>query len=135
MQTLTNNQKIHYSLRVAAAMCFIGHGAFGIITKAIWCNYFAVFGIDKVHAYQLMPVLGTIDIMLGLLLLFKPVRAIAVWLVVWAIITAACRPIFWRIHRAGRELWGTARFSGFGGWHHVESPLAIFYSRSPGACF
>jgi uncharacterized membrane protein HdeD (DUF308 family) len=93
MQTLNNNQKIHYTLRVAAAMCFIGHGAFGIITKAIWCNYFAIFGIDKVHSYQLMPLLGTIDILLGLQLLFKPVRAVAVWLVIWAIITATCRPL------------------------------------------
>jgi uncharacterized membrane protein HdeD (DUF308 family) len=93
MQTLHNNQKIHYTLRIAAAMCFIGHGAFGIITKSIWCNYFALFGIDKVHAFQLMPVLGTFDILMGLLLLFKPVRAIAVWLVAWAIITASCRPL------------------------------------------
>ncbi len=93
MQTLNNNQKIHYTLRVAAAMCFIGHGTFGIITKAIWCNYFAVFGIDKVHAYQLMPVLGTVDILLGLVLLFKPVRAIAVWLVIWGMVTASCRPL------------------------------------------
>ena len=74
-------------------MCFIGHGAFGIITKAIWCNYFALFGVDKVHAYQLMPMLGTVDIILGIILLFKPVRAIAVWLVIWGILTAACRPL------------------------------------------
>ncbi len=93
MQTFNNNQKIHYTLRVAAAMCFIGHGAFGIITKAVWCNYFALFGIDKVHAYQLMPVLGTVDILMGLMLLFKPVRAIAAWLVIWGIITATCRPL------------------------------------------
>jgi hypothetical protein len=92
MQTLDNNQKIHYTLRIAAAMCFIGHGAFGIITKAIWCNYFALLGIDKLHAYQFMPVLGSIDILMGLMLLFKPFRAIAGWLVIWGIITAACRP-------------------------------------------
>jgi hypothetical protein len=93
MQTLNNNQKIHYTLRIVAAMCFIGHGAFGIITKAIWCNYFALFGIDKIHAYKLMPLLGTVDILMGLLLLFKPIRAAAVWLVIWGIITAACRPL------------------------------------------
>jgi hypothetical protein len=93
MQTLTSSQKIHYTLRIAAAMCFIGHGAFGIITKAIWCNYFAVFGIDKITAYRLMPVLGSVDIMLGIILLFKPVRAIAVWLVLWGIMTALCRPL------------------------------------------
>jgi len=93
MNTLNSNQKIHYTLRIAAAMCFIGHGAFGIITKAIWCNYFAIFGIDKVHAYQWMPVLGTVDILLGSMLLFKPVRAVSVWLIIWGIVTAACRPI------------------------------------------
>jgi uncharacterized membrane protein HdeD (DUF308 family) len=93
MQALNNNQKIHYTLRIAAAMCFIGHGVFGIITKAIWCNYFALFGIDKAHAYQFMPVLGTVDIIMGLIFLFKPVRAIAAWLIVWGIVTAACRPL------------------------------------------
>jgi hypothetical protein len=93
MQTLNNNQKIHCTLRIAAAMCFIGHGAFGIITKAIWCNYFALFGIDKIHAYQLMPLMGMVDIIMGLILLFKPVRFIAVWLIIWATITAACRPL------------------------------------------
>jgi hypothetical protein len=93
MNTLTNTQKIHYTLRIAAAMCFIGHGAFGIITKAIWCNYFAVMGIGKVMAYKMMPILGTFDILMGLLLLIKPFRAIAVWLVIWGVFTAACRPL------------------------------------------
>src|SRR5947209_20055933 len=93
MQTLTNNQKIHYTRRIAAAMRLIGHGAFGIITKAIWCNYFALAGIDKIHAYQFMPVLGTIDICLRLLLIFKPFRIVAAWLVFWGLITSACRPI------------------------------------------
>jgi hypothetical protein len=93
MQTLDNTKKIHYTLRIAAAMCFIGHGAFGIITRPIWCNYFALFGFSKITAYHLMPILGSVDIMLGIILLFKPVRAIAVWLIVWGIITAMCRPL------------------------------------------
>ena len=93
MLTLNNTKKIHYSLRVAAAMCFIGHGAFGIITKPIWCNYFALAGIGKATAYQLMPVVGTIDILLGIILLFRPVRAIAGWLVIWGIMTALARPL------------------------------------------
>jgi hypothetical protein len=85
--------KIHYTLRIAAAMCFIGHGAFGIITKAIWCNYFAVFGIGKEMAYRLMPIVGTVDILLGILLLMKPFRAIPAWLVIWGAFTAFCRPL------------------------------------------
>src|SRR6185437_3724576 len=91
---LTNRiQDIYYTLRVAAAMCFIGHGAFGIITKAIWCNYFAVFGIGHDLAYRLMPVLGSIDILLGISLLIYPVRTVILWLVAWGFITASLRPL------------------------------------------
>lgn len=86
-------QKIHYALRCAIAMCFIGHGAFGIITKPIWCNYFAFFGIGQELAYRLMPVIGTVDIILGLTMLFLPLPAIAGWLVIWGIATALLRPL------------------------------------------
>ena len=85
--------RLHYTLRVAIAMCFIGHGSFGMITKEIWCNYFAVFGIGKVMAYTLMPWLGSFDILMGLIILIYPVRAIALWLLMWATITAALRPL------------------------------------------
>jgi hypothetical protein len=87
------DNKIHYTLRFASAMCFIGHGAFGIITKQIWCNYFAVFGIDQATAYHLMPVLGTVDILMGLSLLIYPTRAILLWLVIWGAFTALLRPL------------------------------------------
>jgi hypothetical protein len=89
----SQTQKIHYTLRVAAAMCFIGHGAFGIITKPIWCNYFALFGMNRTTAYHLMPVMGSVDILLGILLLIRPIRAIAVWLIFWGTMTALCRPL------------------------------------------
>lgn len=92
MKFLTTGQKIHYLLRLAIAMCFIGHGAFGIITKEIWCNYFAVFGIGKIMAYNLMPWVGIVDITLGLTMLVFPLRAIALWLIVWGLITASLRP-------------------------------------------
>ena len=86
-------QRIHYTLRIASAMCFIGHGAFGIITKPVWCNYFAVFGIGHDMSYRLMPLLGTVDILLGLSLLFYPLGAVAGWLVTWGLITASLRPL------------------------------------------
>jgi hypothetical protein len=86
-------QNIHYTLRIASALCFLGHGAFGIITKPIWCNYFAVFGISHELAFRLMPFVGSVDILLGLSLLFYPMRAAAGWLVCWGFVTAALRPI------------------------------------------
>lgn len=93
MTALTANQKIHYTLRIATALCFIGHGSFGIITKAVWCNYFAVFGIGTDLAYKLMPWLGSFDILLGLMVLILPLRVIPAWLVAWGFITALCRPL------------------------------------------
>ncbi len=90
---LQNKKNIYHTLRFASAMCLIGHGAFGIITKQVWCNYFAVFGIGHDMAYALMPWLGTIDILLGLSVLFYPTRAILLWLVAWGCITALCRPL------------------------------------------
>src|SRR6185369_3611349 len=87
------NKKVHYTLRIAVAMCFIGHGAFGIITRPIWCNYFAVFGVGQDLAYRLMPVAGTLDILLGTIMLFYPIRAVLAWLVIWGIVTALLRPL------------------------------------------
>jgi uncharacterized membrane protein YphA (DoxX/SURF4 family) len=84
---------IHVTLRIAAALCFIGHGAFGIITKTIWCNYFAVFGVGHDMAYRLMPVLGAVDILMGLSILLYPTRAVLGWLVMWGLVTASLRPL------------------------------------------
>ena len=56
MKSYNATEKIYLFLRLGVAMCFIGHGAFGVITKPVWCNYFAVFKIGHDMAYQLMPV-------------------------------------------------------------------------------
>lgn len=93
MNDLNTQQKLHYTLRLAVAMCFIGHGSFGIITKEIWCNYFAVFGIGKTMAYQLMRPLGGFDIICGVVMLIYPMRIIPLWLLIWGMATALLRPI------------------------------------------
>jgi hypothetical protein len=90
---LRKEKHIYYILRIACAMCFIGHGAFGIIGKVIWCNYFALFGIGQVTAHQFMPVLGSVDILMGFTMLVYPLRAIVLWLAIWGLLTAALRPL------------------------------------------
>src|SRR6266508_6623231 len=67
---------LFWLLRVACGLEFIGHGAFGAITKAAWVPYFGVVGIPERWAYRLMPVVGSADIFLGLLVLLKPVRIV-----------------------------------------------------------
>jgi hypothetical protein len=91
--TAAVDKRLHYTLRFASAMCFVGHGFFGIITKQIWLNYFALFGIGGELAYHLMPILGTLDVLMGISLLFYPTRAILLWLFLWSIITALARPL------------------------------------------
>lgn len=93
MQKNATEQKILLTLRIACAMCFLGHGAFGIITKAVWCNYFGVFGIGQPTAYSLMPVVGIVDISFGLLMLLYPLRGAFAWLVIWGLFTALLRPL------------------------------------------
>lgn len=90
---ISNEGKMHYVLRVASAMCFIGHGSFGILGKEIWSNYFAVFGIGHEMAWNIMPFVGAMDIICGLIILIYPLRIIVCWLVVWGLVTAFLRPL------------------------------------------
>ena len=96
----------YWSLRIGAGACFIGHGAFGIITKAAWVPYFGFVGIPSDVAYQLMPVVGAVDIAVGLSALFSPRPIILAYMVLWAAWTAMLRPLtgesgFEAIERAG----------------------------------
>jgi len=89
MSARSAEQNIYYTLRLAVAMCFIGHGAFGVITKPIWCNFFAILGIGQDLAYQLMPPVGILDILMGIIILIYPIRAIFGWLVFWGLLSIA----------------------------------------------
>src|SRR6185436_17420697 len=80
-------------LQAAAALCFVGHGAFGVITKAAWVPYFGVVGIGRETAYTMMPLIGLVDIALGLLVLLRPTRAGLAYMGGWAVWTALLRPL------------------------------------------
>ena len=90
---------LHWILRVAVAACFIGHGAFGVITKAAWLPYFAIFGIPEAWAWKLMPLIGAVDISIGVLTLIQPVRAVILYMAFWGFQTACLRPL------AGQGIW------------------------------
>lgn len=87
-------------------MCFIGHGAFGIITKPAWVAFFHALGISEPTAYRLMPIIGTNDIIMGTFILLSPCRIVLAWMTVWAVFTSFLRPMagqgYWEvIERAG----------------------------------
>jgi hypothetical protein len=102
----TTASRLIWLLRIAAAMCFIGHGAFGIITKAAWVPYFGVAGIPEAWAWKLMPWVGMMDIGMGILALVLPDRWLWAWMSIWAVWTAALRPL------SGDSIWETLERGG-----------------------
>jgi hypothetical protein len=99
-------RRVHWCLRLGAAACFVGHGAFGVITKAAWVPYFAVAGIPSDMAYALMPVVGTVDVLMGLAVLVSPRPFMLLYMAVWALWTALLRPL------AGEPLFETMERAG-----------------------
>lgn len=116
-------------LRVGVAGCFIGHGAFGIITKAGWVPYFAVGGVSEPLAWKLMPWVGSMDIIMGLLALAWPCRALLIWAALWATWTALLRPL------SGEPVWEFVERAGnFGvpfSWLAVVGTDGSLFSRLP----
>lgn len=95
--------KLHWLLRLGVIMEFVGHGACGVHTKAGWLPYFKVFGIRENAAWQLMPLVGTMDIGLGVAALLAPRRALFLYMGIWGLFTALLRPA-----------------AGEGGWEFIE---------------
>ena len=132
--------KFFWTLRIAAGLCFIGHGAFGIITKSEWLPFFAFAHIDSDLAYRLMPLVGLMDITLGFLAIFYPMRIGFVWMTVWAIWTALLRPFagmgVWEFfERAGNYgiplimlMWVGLPFSFKAAFHKIE-PIELSSSQ------
>ena len=104
----------YWFLRVGAALCFIGHGAFGFITKAAWVPYFGVVGIPEPWAWRLMPIVGTVDVLAGMAVLYAPRALPLVYMTVWAVWTALLRPL------SGEPLWEALERAG-----NYGVPLAL----------
>lgn len=111
---LESRVTIEWVLRIAVAGCFIGHGAFGVITKEAWLDYFAVAGIGETLAWRLMPWVGWMDIAIGIAALIRPVKPVLWWAVAWAVWTALLRPL------AGESIWETFERAG-----NYGAPLAL----------
>jgi hypothetical protein len=95
--------KLHWLFRLALCCEFIGHGAFGVMTKQAWVPYFTLFGFPESWAWHLMPVVGSINISLGVLALIAPIRAGVLYMGCWGFFTALLRPL-----------------AGEGGWEWLE---------------
>ena len=89
----TQESKIWWLLRLGVCLEYIGHGAFGVITKEGWLPYFAVWGIPENWAWRIMPIVGTMDIVLGLFAFFAPRKSLLLYMAAWGLMTAILRPL------------------------------------------
>ncbi len=79
-------------LRIAVAGEFIGHGAFALQGKEGWFKYFTPFGItDEQTMVQILFVVGLIDILLAIHVLWRPWRVAVLWMAFWGLFTALLR--------------------------------------------
>jgi hypothetical protein len=77
---------VHWLLRLATAGAFIGHGAYGaVVAKPGWYPFLARLGFDRaaVEAHALLRWAGGLELLLGLLVLVWPIRALLLFLFAW----------------------------------------------------
>src|SRR5258705_1219898 len=106
---------LHWVLRIAVFMCFIGHGSYGIIAKPEWTPYYGVYGIPNDTALRLMPFTGLCDYFLAAMSLASPRPFLLLWATFWCAMTAALRPL------AGQGIWEFLERAG-----NFGPPLAFF---------
>jgi hypothetical protein len=84
---------VEWMLRLAVFGTFFGHGVFALSIKQSWFGYFTGIGIAESAIPTLLILIGIMDITMALMALFKPVRGLLLWAVIWSVITALIRPI------------------------------------------
>jgi len=110
-------KKAEWVLRIAVAGEFIGHGVFALQGKKDWLGWFSQFGVsDPALATQLLFIVGLADIILALLILFRPVRIVLLWMALWGFWTALIRPL------VGMPIWDFIERSANWG-----APLALLF--------
>jgi hypothetical protein len=113
---------VHWLLRLATAGAFIGHGAYGaIMAKAGWYPFLAQLGFDRAaaDAHALVLWVGGIEMLLGLLALVWPVRALLLFMFAWKLLSE----LVWY------PLVGLPAWEFVERWANYTAPLALLLAR------
>lgn len=86
-------------LRIGVFGTFLGHGIFAIGVKQGWIPMITALGFSESAATTMLPLIGTLDIVVAILALVWPLRIVLIWATLWAFATALARPI------AGDPIW------------------------------
>ena len=113
-----NAKKVEWVLRIAVFGTFLGHGVFALGVKASFIPLITAVGFSESTATALLPIIGTIDIVVAFLALLWPIRIVLIYATIWAFATALSRPI------AGEPIWDFVERTT--NW---AAPLALLYLR------
>lgn len=93
---MVNNKVVEWTLRIAVAGEFLGHGLFAVGAygfKTGWVKFFEVVGLTSAHAETFLPLIGYLDILVAVIVLVYPIRIAVLWAAVWGFWTALLRPL------------------------------------------
>ena len=102
---MTNEKKIEWLLRIGVAGEFLGHGLLAIgynfslvepmlIPKADWVKWMVqLTHVSSGVATNLMIVIGCLDVIVAMIVLFRPIRPVLLWATFWGFWTALVRPL------------------------------------------
>ena len=112
---MENTKKIEWVLRLAVAGEFAGHGAFALQGKEAWIDWIRQFtGAEISTATTLLMLVGLLDLLVALVVLLRPIRAVVLWAALWGFWTALMRPIM------GEPFWDFVER-----WANWGAPLAL----------
>jgi hypothetical protein len=116
-------QRTQWILRLTIAAVLIGHGGIGAFSHpAAWTGYLAVLGLPaELAGLPLVPTVGWLEILMGLVVVMKPLPGVLLCAFAWKVLTEALRPL------AGEEF---GQFVERGGSYAAPLALALFGARS-----
>jgi len=93
MNEWINYRIIYFLFRIGIFLTFFGHGYIALNINMAWTHYLEVIGFSNDQAIKVLPIIGTLDIIVALIILIKPFRIIVLWAAIWGFSTALIRPI------------------------------------------
>jgi hypothetical protein len=89
---MANLRWVEWLFRIGLFGLFIGHGVPALEGNPEWVKWIMAFGgWDAPLATQFLFLIGILDIMVSLFLLFKPIRIVLLWAIIWTTWTAVMR--------------------------------------------
>lgn len=114
---MTNNKKVEWLLRIGVAGEFIGHGLLAIGGKPDWVGWISqMIKTSSATSATLLLLIGSLDLIVALTVLVKPIRPVLLWAALWGFWTALVRPL------VGQSVLDFIERSA--NW---AAPLALFY--------